>query len=425
MSTPFFHSLAALLQGAEHAHCHAELMRAQFPRRQPNWKYAWLDQLSQHPFTQAQIGRDGIDSSALAHIPSPRLVFVNGLYRPDLSKTTAFGSDVSCEIVRSPRIDLAQSSSLDAAASSDIATLFTRLNRMLADTCVRMRVREGAQVSSPLHLVNLSTPGDALYTWHHQYYIHLERHASLQCIEHHSDLGLPSHYANTLAHMTLEPQAQLNHLRIMSTNQAMTSVMAANAVLAQDSHYYRTDIDVSTGSGLSTLRTRLQGDQARVDANGVLISRENAYMDSQLQIEHAAQNTACHLLWRGIASQESALTLAAQIHILANADQADAHLSNKNLLLSPRARIQTQPILVIDADNIRASHGATVGQLDPRAIFYLRSRGIAHDQAVQLLGAAFCQAPLMALTEPFKHWAQHYLAQAIERTCNEPATFLT
>ena len=111
-------------------------------------------------------------------------------------------------------------------------------------------------------------------------------------------------------------------------------------------------------------------------------------------ILHAAGNTASDSLWRGVADQRGRGVLHGQIIVARGADGCDAALSNKNLLLSPHAEIDTQPVLEIYADEVKAEHGATVGQLDERALFYLRSRGIGWAQARSLLMVAFCRAAL-------------------------------
>ena len=426
MSNSFFQALASLLTGPDRSRFDAQILREQMPRSQrQGWKYAWLDQLGQRRFERSNCQQNAHDLACIADIPFPRLTFVNGVFRADLSDTSAIVADVSVDVLRPDPIDSTAPELSPAATMSDIAALFRRLNRILADTCVRLRVRAGAQVNAPLHLVYLSIPSDVSYTWHHQHHIYLERHASLHCIEHHLDVGQSSHYANTLAQITLEPQARLHHLRILATGATMTSAFNTDAVLDQASYYQRTDLDVTTGHSVQSFNARLVGQHAHLDGNGVLIGGQNAHIDHQLQIAHAASDTHCDLRWRGMAHQKSAVALEPRIHILAQADQAQAQLSSKNLVLAPTARMQAQPILVIDADNVRAAHGATVGQLDSRAIFYLRSRGIPSEQAIKLLGAVFCQVPLTALPEPSRLWAQRYVKQAIERTCNDPNAHAT
>ena len=112
-------------------------------------------------------------------------------------------------------------------------------------------------------------------------------------------------------------------------------------------------------------------------------------LDSRLQVEHIARDTRCDLRWRGLASERGKLNFYGGIHIRTGADGTDAQLSNRNLLLSDSAEVNTQPVLVIDADEVKAAHGATVGQLDHSALFYLQSRGIPQAEARAMLMQAF------------------------------------
>ena len=118
------------------------------------------------------------------------------------------------------------------------------------------------------------------------------------------------------------------------------------------------------------------------------------HVDTQLAIRHQALNTISTSNWRGVANDRARGVFRGAIVVAPGADGSDASLSNKNLLLSPTAEIDTKPELEIYADEVKAAHGATVGQLDERSLFYLRSRGIPLAEARALLTAAFCRAVL-------------------------------
>ena len=122
--------------------------------------------------------------------------------------------------------------------------------------------------------------------------------------------------------------------------------------------------------------------------------RGRQHADTHLDIRHDARDTKSDIVWRGVADERARGVFHGAITVAQGADGADANLSNKNLLLSPNAEIDTQPVLEIYADEVKAAHGATVGQLDERALFYLRSRGLPPDAARQLLIAAFCATAL-------------------------------
>ena len=136
---------------------------------------------------------------------------------------------------------------------------------------------------------------------------------------------------------------------------------------------------------------QLAGARAQIAARGVFALRGREHVDVHLDVRHAARDTASDVLWRGVADGRARGILHGAIAVAPGADGADARLQTKNLLLSPHAEIDAQPVLEIYADEVKASHGATVGQLDERALFYLRSRGVPLAAARNLLIAGFCR----------------------------------
>ncbi|MBS0582184.1 MAG: Fe-S cluster assembly protein SufD [Proteobacteria bacterium] len=142
------------------------------------------------------------------------------------------------------------------------------------------------------------------------------------------------------------------------------------------------------------MQVELAGEQARLESRGVFALRGRAHADTQLDVRHVARDTVCDIVWRGVADERARGIFHGAITVAAGADGSDAKLSNKNLLLSSSAEIDTQPVLEIYADEVKAAHGATVGQIDERALFYLRSRGIPLVEARRMMVTAFCREVL-------------------------------
>src|SRR5690606_30659762 len=224
--------------------------------------------------------------------------------------------------------------------------------------------------------------------------------ARLAMVEHHVVAGEHRHLDNALFELDLAANATLEHARIQTGADGATAFLRTEAELHASACYRRVDLELGGALSRHELNVRLVGDGARVDANGVLLAAGRRHLDTRLGIEHTARDTSCGLLWRGIGTGRGRVVFHGGITIQAGADGTDARLSNKNLLLSANAEIDTQPVLVIHADEVEAAHGATVGQLDDDALFYLRSRGLSAREARILLTEAFTREPLAAVEDP-------------------------
>ncbi|MGV8921763.1 MAG: Fe-S cluster assembly protein SufD [Thermomonas sp.] len=345
------------------------------------WKYTPLRALERRTFTAVDSTPE-TGNELLAGIPAPRLVFVNGKFDAASSDYAALSAGVTINIIDAP-----VENTTELAADAP----FARLNSVLANTGIAIRVEAGAEASAPIHIVCIGTPLAADAAWHLRHRIELDAAASCTVIEHLLASGEHAHLSTTRSEIVLGDGAQLTHARVQDEALRATSFLRTDATLADSARYTRTDLELGGGLSRHELNVLLQGNGAHVNADGVLLADGKRHLDTRLGIEHKGRDTICALRWRGLASQRGKAVFHGGITIHAGADGSEADLSNKNLLLSNEAEIDTQPVLEIYADEVKAAHGATVGQLDPTALFYLRSRGLTEADARRLLTAAFCR----------------------------------
>jgi Fe-S cluster assembly protein SufD len=392
---------AALRDGLPHARSEA-------------WKYTSLRALERRAFAPAAPA--AIDADALAGIPAPRLAFVNGRFDAPHSDLSGLGDGIELlPLARVLGAGDARIASVLERRFERADEVFARLNAALAGDGVVLRVSEGVRVARPVHLVFLGAPAAGDQAWHMRHVIELRRNAGLTVVEHHLGAGEHAHLGNTLAHVHLAQGASLLHARVQDEATRATLLARTDAVLARDAHYRRIDLELGGALSRHELNVRLEGEGARLSANGVLLADGRRHVDTRLGIEHIARDTACDLLWRGLGAGRGRAVFHGGITIRAGADGSDASLSNKNLLLSEGAEIDTQPVLVIHADEVKAAHGAAVGQLDPTAMFYLRSRGLPEDQARRLLTAAFCRDVLAGLEPSLREPLDAAVGRALAR----------
>ena len=358
--------------------------------RNESWKYTSLRALERRVFAPSQTDV-AVDADAIADIPTPRLVFVNGRFHAGHSAIAGLPDGVMLR----PRSDAANLTSperaLPPATAASRDAVFARLAAAMAAEGVMLQVGDGVRASDPINLVFLGEPELADVASHLSHLISIGVRASATVVEHHRHGQAHANLSNALTRIELAAGASLLHARIQDESTRATLLAHTDVSLADDARYQRVDLELGAALSRHDLAIRLQGTGAHVSANGVLLGTGRRHIDTQLGVEHLGRDTVCELLWRGLGAGRSRTVFHGGIVIQTGADGADARLSNKNLLLGEGAEIDTQPVLEIHADEVKAAHGATVGQLDPTAMFYLRSRGLTESDARRLLTSAFCR----------------------------------
>lgn len=353
------------------------------------WKYTPLRALERRSFASAQ--PITVDAELLAAIPAPRIVFVNGRFDAALSTLDALPAGISLQpLSRVLAEGAGRATNFLQRRYERTDEPFARLNAVLAREGAVLRIEDGVHVAAPLHLAFVGAPAPDS-AWHLRHFIELRRDASATVVEHHLATGEHAHLGNTIVQVHLAAGARLRHVRVQDDALRATSFARTDAVLARDARYSRIDLELGAALSRHELNVRLEGEGATLQADGVLLADGRRHVDTRLGIEHIARDTACSLTWRGLAGQRGKAVFHGGIVIREGADGSEAELSNKNLLLSADAEVDTQPVLEIYADEVKAAHGATVGQLDPTALFYLRSRGLPEPDARRLLTGAFCR----------------------------------
>ncbi|MGO4223177.1 Fe-S cluster assembly protein SufD [Lysobacter sp. TAF61] len=373
---------AALRDGIPHARVEA-------------WKYTPLRSLERRSFAASGADVAAFDAGLLDGIPAPRIVFVNGRLDAVHSDIGGLGDGISLQpLSQVLREGEPREANFLARRFDRADEIFARLNSALADDGIVLRADAGAQAQQPLHLVFIGATSDGDRAWHLRNLIELREGATLTVVEHQLGAGPHSHLANAVTHVHLGPNATLNHARVQDEGSTATLISRTDAVMAKASEYRRLDLELGAGLSRHELNVALHGDGAKLHANGVLLATGKRHLDTRLGIDHVGRDSSCDLTWRGLGAGRGKAAFHGGILIREGADGTAANLSNKNLLLSEGAEIDTQPVLEIHADEVQAAHGATVGQLDATALFYLRSRGVPAEQARSLLTAAFCRETL-------------------------------
>jgi Fe-S cluster assembly protein SufD len=363
------------------------------------WKYTALRALAQRSFASVDASAPArvVDASALRlpGVDGPRLVFVNGVFRADLSMLDALPDGLVLQPLSQALRENAEPLRFSLSRHyHEVRDAFAQINAASAGDGVVLRVAARTRVSRPVQLVFVGAAADNDLAWHARNLIELGEGAELSLVEQHVASGEHVHLATLVSEIELREGARLHHVVLQQAASGASLVRRSNLRLHARAQARLHLLELGGALVRHDLQAELIGDDALLHTRGVFMPHGRQHVDTQLAIRHQALNTSSSSSWRGVVNDRARGVFRGAILVAPGADGSDASLSNKNLLLSPSAEIDTKPELEIYADEVKAAHGATVGQLDERSLFYLRSRGIPLADARALLTAAFCRAVL-------------------------------
>ena len=280
---------------------------------------------------------------------------------------------------------------IESVDISGSAQAFAALNTAALDQGLVIHI--DGQVDAGTILLRWALSGNAGPSIHNfRVFLLLGEGARVQLVEQFESVTDAGGALNVLVHLELGTNAVLDHLRIQ--NEAETSVLmsATRIEQAQGSRYGYAGFDLGGGLVRHDLKTVFGGSDAHAAFLGAFVLDGATHVDNHISVDHASPDCSSEQFFRGVLGGRSRGVFNCKALIRPGADGSSVRQSNANLLLSPLAQIDTKPELEIYADEVEASHGATVGQLDEAAIFYLRTRGLSENAARRLLVGAFCKA---------------------------------
>ena len=287
-------------------------------------------------------------------------------------------------------------------ASSDSGS-FTALNAAFAHDGAVIRIASDAVVSKPIHLLFISDLSAQDTAIHARNLVFAEKHSQCTIIESFVSVGGDVYFTNSVTEVYVAEGARIGHYKLQNESPNAFHIGTIQVHQARNSRYE--SFSFATGARLSrtNIYTTLDGDAAETVMNGLYMVDGAQHVDHQTRIEHVAPNCPSHELYKGILDGHSHGVFNGKVYVHAEAQKTDGKQSNNNLLLSDQARVDTKPQLEIFADDVKCTHGATVGRLDETALFYMRSRGIGPAEARRLLTYAFAADVLEKIElEPLK-----------------------
>lgn len=363
--------------------------------RDEEWRFTDLSSLRQIKFNAVETFHQSLPDITPLTLPeaaNSRLVFVNGVYAPELSATQFPEGLVVTNLANLP---LAHRSKVQdyLAQAEGAPEVFTSLNTAgLIDVAV-VWVSQNLQVETPIHLLFISTGGKTPTISQPRCLVVAETGSSVTLVEDYlnqtNQQGEAVYFTNAVTEIWIAENASINHTRVERESQAAFHIGKTAITQARDSRYTCNAITLGAKLSRHNLEIYQTGEQTETTLNGLTMigDRQLADTHSAIVLNHPYSTT--RQLHKCIAADRAHTVFNGRVFVAKAAQLTDAGQLNRNLLLSPKARVDTKPQLEIIADNVKCTHGATVSQLEDEALFYLQSRGINATDAQNLLVKAF------------------------------------
>ncbi len=368
-----------------------------FPTLQDeDWRFTNVAPIARLPFkpvfepSRPELGPETITETILGRLNLNRLVFVNGHFTPELSSKAPTNSGVSVtSLARAVAADdpLLQQYLARQAAGQD--NPFGALNLAFFQDGAFLRIAGGAELEKPIHLLFISNAKETGATFHPRNLVLAEKNSRATVIETYVSLTDTPCFTNAVTELVLQDGATVEHCKFQDESAHAFHVATIHAQLGRSCDLRAHSI--ATGARLSrnNIRTVLGGEGIECVLNGLYLTHGDQLADHHMVVEHAQPHCNSHEYYNGILDGRSKGVFHGRILVRPLAQKTDAKQTNKNLLLSDEATVDTKPQLEIYADDVKCTHGATVGQLNEESVFYLRARGIGADTARRMLIHAF------------------------------------
>ena len=333
----------------------------------------------------------------------PMLVFLNGRFSSELSTGVMPAGIEAMSLERAMRETPGLVKPHLARLANFEDASFTALNTAFMRDGAVIRIADNASIDVPIHLLFVSDAEAAKGIVHPRSLILAGRNSKANVIESYVALGNAGYFTNAVTEVALEDGATLGHYKIQRESIRAYHVGTTQVHQARDSHYISFSFAIGGALSRTNIYTDLDGEGSGVTLNGLYMVDGEQHVDHQTAIIHAQPNCFSRQLYKGILDGASHGVFNGKVYVHPIAQKTDGKQTNNTLLLSERARIDTKPQLEIFADDVKCTHGATVGRLDPTALFYMKSRGINAERARQLLTYAFAADVLETIElEPLK-----------------------
>jgi Fe-S cluster assembly protein SufD len=389
--------------------------------RDEDWRFTNVSAIARTAFRPAGAAKLTADAVAPHRVEglAAQLVFVNGRFAAELSHLDALPRGVVAGSLREQIEKNPETVEGHLARYADIQRdPFCALNTAFIGDGAYVHVARGIAAEAPIYLLYLSTKEDAASTTHPRNLIVAENESQIAVIEDYASVGGESVvFSNAVTELVAGESASVQHYLIEREHLRAFNVQTLRIQQGRSANVSSHSVLLGGGLVRNNVHPVLAGEGGECLINGLYLGTGRQHLDNYMHVEHASPHCGSRQFYNGILDQQAHGVFHGRIVVHKNAQKTDAKQTNRNLLLTDDAQIDTKPQLEIYADDVKCTHGATIGQIEENALFYLRSRGISEAEARKLLLMAFAG-------ECVERMASTVAREHIERLIGEHLLFM-
>lgn len=357
-----------------------------------DWKYTNISPLFNYEFTKGadlNISKKEVEKYMIKGLDENVIVFVNGIYS---EKHSSIKKQQTGIVIESLKNVIKNNAGLILDHLGKIAEIdngFTALNTAFAGEGAVIFVPDNAAVNGHIHLLNITGEKDRNILTQPRHIIITGKNCNVKIIESYHSTGSEANLVNAVSEIAVGEGSIVEIYRLQQENESSFQINRTHALQSANSTF--THYSVTLGGGIVRNDTNIKLDAENCTGNlyGLYLTEGNQHVDNHTLIDHAKPHCQSNEMYKGVLNDRSKGVFNGKVFVREDAQKTNAYQSNKAILLTDTASIDTKPQLEIFADDVKCSHGAAIGQLDDEAVFYLRSRGIGEEMARTVLIRAF------------------------------------
>jgi Fe-S cluster assembly protein SufD len=350
------------------------------------------------------ISRKDVEAVTADLTDSIRLVLVNGVFRKDLSDAVDHKG-----FTISPLADAVNENSAAALIGnySDAQDPYAALNTAIWTDGIMLHFEKNCILEQPVYIIYISTSKVPRIN-NPRLLVRMDEGASATMIEHYETIDLSAvSFSNCVSEIVLKENAVLHHYILQNECEQGVIVNSTNSCIDGKATYHVNTVSLNGAFVRNNLNIVLNHPYCEAHLFGLYLTDGNSLVDNHTLVDHRLPNCQSNELYKGIAAGNSTAVFNGKIYVRQDAQKTNAFQSNKNILLSDNASVNTKPQLEIYADDVKCSHGSTTGQLNEEAVFYLRARGLSQESAKRLMVQAFSDEVLASIKlEDFRNFVK-------------------